>query len=239
VSCHFLGGPVPWPPVSTPLTTAPRPEPEPPPRPRRTQSERRATTRRALLEATSACLVEHGYAGTSTTLICQHAGVSQGALFKHFPTKAQLLGATAEHQYDQLTEHFLVRFDRLGHASGPGASPGDRVGQAVGLLWEVFQSDQFAASLELEVAARTDPTLQALLGPVLTRHARRVRRLAVALFPDNAGQERYDRTIDLVLEVMVGMAISRIADPDPVHYRLLLAHVTDLARDAFTPGGTR
>jgi len=205
--------------------------PEAAPRPRRTQQERRAGTRRALLEATSGCLVAHGYAGTTTTAVCRRAGVSQGALFKHFSTKDGLLGAAAEHLYDELTERFLERFAAIERST---RDPGERVEQAVRLLWEAFQSQEFAASLELEMAARTDPALRSVLGGVLTRHAERVRVQAAALFPAATG-ERYDRTLDLVLEVMVGMAVSRIADPDPDHYRRLLDHVCDLARTALAP----
>lgn len=216
--------------------------------PRRTQSERRATTRRALLDATAACLIDHGFAGTTTTTVCARAGVSQGALFKHFPTKQALLGAAAEHLYDLLTERFLQRFRTLERQSRASRGAGDdrtragaaapdlgrRVERAMTLLWQVFASDEFAASLELELAARTDPALRAELGLVLTRHAERVRELAAVLFPDAVHDERYDRTIDLVLEVMVGMAVSRIADHGPEHYRVLLRHVTEEAHEVLT-----
>jgi len=200
-------------------------------RPRRTQQERRAGTRRALLEATSACLIAEGYAGTTTTAVCRRAGVSQGALFKHFSAKGLLLGAAAEHLFDQLTERFLARFAAIERSTN---DPGERVDRAVQLLWEMFESDEFAASLELELAARTDPALRRVLGAVLTRHAERVRAQAAALFP-TAGGEHYDRTLDLVLEVMVGMAVSRIADPEPEHYQRLLDHVCALARAALAP----
>ena len=43
--------------------------------------------RQRLLEATVDCLVEHGWSGTSTTLVSQRAGVSRGAQLHHFPTK--------------------------------------------------------------------------------------------------------------------------------------------------------
>ena len=205
--------------------------PEATSRPRRTQQERRAGTRRALLEATSACLIAEGYAGTTTTAVCRRAGVSQGALFKHFSAKGLLLGAAAEQLFDQLTERFLERFGAIERST---SDPGERIDRAVRLLWEMFQSDEFAASLELELAARTDPALRRVLGAVLTRHAERVRVQAATLFPTARG-EHYDRTIDLVLEVMVGMAVSRIADAEPEHYRRLLDHVCGLARTALAP----
>ena len=64
------------------------------PKPRRTQQQRREETRGRLLAATQTALVERGYAGTTTTEVCRRAEVSQGALFKHFASKGELLAAT-------------------------------------------------------------------------------------------------------------------------------------------------
>ena len=50
-----------------------------------------------LLEATVDCLVEHGWSGTSTTLVSQRAGVSRGAQLHHFPTKNDLVLAAVDH----------------------------------------------------------------------------------------------------------------------------------------------
>lgn len=210
---------------------------------RRTQQERRDATRRSLLDATTACLVAHGYRGTTTTAVCERAGVSQGALFRYFPTKQALLSAAAEHLYDQLDARFVLQFRQLDR--GERAAPDDdttrarherRVQRAVHLLWQVFRSDEVAAALELEVAARTDPSLRADLGPVLAAHGDQVRRLTAELFPDAVRDERYERTIDLVLELMTGMAVSYMVDRSEAHYRRLLDHVVELATDALASG---
>ena len=42
---------------------------------RRSQAERSATTRQALLDATIACLVQDGYANTTTARVSERAGV--------------------------------------------------------------------------------------------------------------------------------------------------------------------
>ena len=60
---------------------------------RRTQEERSAATRAKLLDATIDCLIELGYAGTTTTLIAERAGVSRGAQLHHFPSKDALYRA--------------------------------------------------------------------------------------------------------------------------------------------------
>src|ERR1700682_1902920 len=56
---------------------------------RRSQAERSATTRDALLDATIACLVEDGYANTTTSRVAERAGVSRGAHLHHFQTRRE------------------------------------------------------------------------------------------------------------------------------------------------------
>ena len=119
---------------------------------RRTQAERTATTRAALLDATVQCLVERGYSRTTTTEVAHVAGLSPGALLHHFPTKADLLCAAVGHLFDQRNAEFRKAMADL----PPGA---DRVDAAISLLWSNFSGATFIAWLELWIGARTDPTL--------------------------------------------------------------------------------
>src|SRR3712207_7678852 len=63
----------------------------------RSRSERTADSRLLILDAAVACLVEEGYAGASTLAVQARAGVSRGRLLHHFPSRAELLVAAAEH----------------------------------------------------------------------------------------------------------------------------------------------
>ena len=63
---------------------------------RRSQAERSATTREALLDAAIACLIEEGYASTTTSRVAERAGVSRGAHLHHFQTRTALVGAAVE-----------------------------------------------------------------------------------------------------------------------------------------------
>jgi AcrR family transcriptional regulator len=116
---------------------------------RRTQAERTATTRAALLGATVDSLVERGYHATTTSDVARRAGVSYGALLHHFPTKAHLLCAAVGHVLDQRITEFRKAMadlppDALTHEA------------AIDVLWSMFQGPTFLAWLELWVAARTD-----------------------------------------------------------------------------------
>jgi AcrR family transcriptional regulator len=77
--------------------------------PRRTQAERRAATRTALLEATIECLIDYGYADLTTARVADLAGVSRGAQVHYFANKAALVAAAVDHLAQRRIEEFRTR----------------------------------------------------------------------------------------------------------------------------------
>jgi AcrR family transcriptional regulator len=71
---------------------------------RRTQAERAASTRAALIGAARELFTEHGYDGVGTEEIVRAAGVTRGALYHHFGGKAELLEAVYERLEAESTE---------------------------------------------------------------------------------------------------------------------------------------
>ena len=71
-------------------------------RPRRTQAERRAATRAALLQAAIDTLVEEGYAAMTTRRVAERAGVSQGTQMHYFPTKTAFVGEALRHLAERI-----------------------------------------------------------------------------------------------------------------------------------------
>jgi TetR/AcrR family transcriptional regulator len=71
--------------------------------------ERKAVTVEAVIELAA----HHNPSEISTTAIAQHMGVTQGALFKHFPTKAAILEAVM----GWVAERLLGRIDRAAAAA--------------------------------------------------------------------------------------------------------------------------
>ncbi|WP_021593403.1 MULTISPECIES: TetR/AcrR family transcriptional regulator [Actinomadura] len=57
---------------------------------RRTQADRTAATRAALIAAGRKLFAEHGYAGVGTETLTREAGVSRGALYHQFGDKTEL-----------------------------------------------------------------------------------------------------------------------------------------------------
>ena len=119
------------------------------------QQERSRATQRRLLDATVDCLVEFGWAGTTTTVIAERAGVSRGAQLHHYPTKAALVLAAVAHLAERRGAEI-----RAEAATLPAQPPQKRVARVVDLLAAAFTGPLFVAALELWVAARTDPELR-------------------------------------------------------------------------------
>ncbi|GAB6984594.1 TetR family transcriptional regulator [Nocardioides pyridinolyticus] len=151
--------------------------------------------RARLLEATVDCLVERGFAGTSTTLVSERAGVSRGAQLHHFPTKNDLVVAAVEHLAAKRGEELAAAAARL--------PDGRRRTRAVlDMLADHFTGPVFSAALELWVAARTDAALLEAVAPLEQRIGRETHRLTVELLgldESAAGnRELVQATLDLV-----------------------------------------
>lgn len=65
---------------------------------------KRERTRQALIEATLAVIEEKGLAGASLEAIARHAGMTRGAIYSNFDSRAELLLAAVSHR--------LLRIDR-------------------------------------------------------------------------------------------------------------------------------
>ncbi|MCP5060501.1 MAG: TetR/AcrR family transcriptional regulator [bacterium] len=191
--------------------------------PRRTQKQRRETTRRELLEATVEMLVEHGWAGATTTRICARSGLSQGALFSHFPTKAALVAAAAAVLFADLKQLFQARLPRLVGAQ-------DRAEAAVRVLWEIFQEPKLHTAFELYNASRTDRELARTLAPVADQHGADLRRIAHELFPNVAGRPDFETTVSLVVNALQGAALGSLAARDFEIHEPMLAALAELVR---------
>ena len=162
-------------------------------------------TRAALLDAAVDCLVDRGYAATTTIETARRAGVSRGAQLHHFPTKAQLLATAVEHLFDRRRSEFLDAFAAIDPQT-------DRLDAAVDLLWSMFQGPAFVAWTELWVAARTDPELAATVLAVERRFTAETRAMFTEMFPAEPGADPllYGIARDFAFAVVTGVAMQRL-----------------------------
>jgi AcrR family transcriptional regulator len=77
-------------------------------------------TRERLIAAARELFGERGYEATPIEAVLESSGVARGALYHHFPSKAELFGAVAE-------EVFVEIADRTGAAARLGENPLERV----------------------------------------------------------------------------------------------------------------
>jgi AcrR family transcriptional regulator len=174
--------------------------------PRRTQEERRAATRGALLDAAIACLVDHGYEGTTTGRVCERAGLSRGAHLHHFGTRPALVAAALEE----------LAMRRLDEIRGELASlpPGEeRIEQALDAIWGWFTGPLFQASIDLAAAARTDEELRAQLAPVEARLSHGTLLCCREMLADDAEDRSRDQLIQMTLGTVRGLALLPILHP--------------------------
>lgn len=177
------------------------------------QADRTRAMRARLLEATVELLVERGFAGTSTTLVSERAGVSRGAQLHHFPTKNDLVVAAVEH----LTE---LRGAELADAV-EGLSRRD-TRTVLRMLGDHFASPVFAAALELWVAARTDEALLAAVAPLEQRVGRETHRLTVTALGADESQPGVRELVQATLDLVRGLGLAQTITDDTARRRRIL-----------------
>jgi AcrR family transcriptional regulator len=158
-----------------------------------------------LMEATVECLVELGWTGTTTTVVSQRAGVSRGAQLHHFPTKQDLVVAALDH----LTER--RRHDVARAADLPEEG---RTRAALDAVAALYVSPVFFAALELWVAARTDPALRDVVGPLERRFGRDAHAYAVALLGVDEKRGRNRQLVQATLDLARGLGLAASLSDD-------------------------
>jgi len=125
---------------------------------RRTQEERTAQTRLALITSTIEVVHTMGYAGANTATIAHKAGVSRGAMLHHFGTRAALMTEVVRHVF----ENEMIEYEAIRQATGRG----NRLDDWPELLWDVLSRPAGLVVLEILQATRSDPELAASVVPM-------------------------------------------------------------------------
>ncbi|BDT85209.1 TetR/AcrR family transcriptional regulator [Nocardia cyriacigeorgica] len=199
---------------------------------RRTQEQRSSEMRVRLLDATIDCLVEYGYAGTTTPRVAERAGVTRGAQVHHFGSKNDLVVAAISHLAQRRAETAMRDMGRVENVDDP-------VDAALEFLWELHQGPLFIATVELWVAGRTDPVLAAAMEKV-EPFVNNAVLLAVARFvPDEVRRKDARDFVYTAMDALRGILISNFIDPDPDRARRrwgrACAHLRTIAAAALTP----
>jgi AcrR family transcriptional regulator len=174
---------------------------------RRTQAERRAATRAALLDATIASLVEEGYANTTTRGVAERAEVTPGALQHHFATKIELMAEARRRISTKIIEEVLAQGDLTGL---PLLERSERL---LDLMWELYTGPLFQAGMELWIAARTDAELRANLVEVQHMGGEFIAAVGPTVYPEVGEQIGVTELIATGDATLRGLAVLRFVNP--------------------------
>jgi AcrR family transcriptional regulator len=180
----------------------------------RTQQQRREDTIARLLDASIDTIIEVGYARASAKMITQRAQVSDGALFRHFPTMGDFMAATAQEAGRRLLEAAARRV-----AAIPANKP--TLQEALTIVRDVTASPTNTVIYELAVAARTDDKLRETLRDVMAMYMAEIFETVRAVLPDEieaAGEESSLAMFALVLSAFNGTSMfQHVLDPPDIH----------------------
>jgi AcrR family transcriptional regulator len=175
----------------------------------RTQQQRREETVGRLLDACIATIIEVGYARASAAVITKRAGVSVGALFRHFDTMGDFMAATASEVLRRQLESFTKRVAEI-----PADQPA--LEAALVILRDITGGPSNAVLYELLIAARTDEKLRETLQHELGQYAAKIHAAARALpGADRFPADTFPVFVALMTNVFDGAAVVEGVLPQP------------------------
>lgn len=179
----------------------------------RTQQQRREETIARLLDASIATIIEAGYARASAKVIAQRARVSDGALFRHFPTMGDLMAATAHEAGRRQLE---VAAERVADI----ASDKPAIEEILAIIRDLTGNPTNTVIYEPMVAARTDEKLRDTLRTVMTTYFAKIYEAARAVPSaeeiEAFGEENFAALVAVLINTFDGAAMFRhvISHPD-------------------------
>jgi AcrR family transcriptional regulator len=189
--------------------------------PRRTQPERRASTRSALLAAAAGAIVDTG-PSTGVAEIARRAGVSTGALQYHFESKTDLLVAVVEVGWNDLVERSM--------SIARDVPPADRIAALVSSMWESYHEPVCRAAFMVSSDPNIDADVAERITPVFDAERSRLDQLWLDTFADlEPPIERVTSARRFARSHLVGMVVQRQLasdEPDPRDELDLLCQAT-------------
>ena len=172
------------------------------------KQDRSRATRQRILEAAVECLAEHGWSGSTVTVVCARAGVSRGAAQHHFRTREELFTAAIAH----MAEQWLLAVRERARAL-PGAGR-DRTYAVVDMLVAVHTGPLFRAALHLWVAATDEEALRPLVAALESRIGREAHRLAVEFLGADESLPGVRETVQATLDMARGLGLANLLTDD-------------------------
>lgn len=180
-----------------------------PTRARRTNAERSAETRGAIIQAAIELLFSRGHTATTTIAVAARAKVSRGAMLHHFPTRVEMLIAVAEYIVNWQREQRRALFKDM--------TPGlQRFFAGADINWAVQRQPATIALLEIMLATRSDPQLRKGFAPFIKEMREMRTRAAMGLAADIGVEDQATVTTMLYLHqaTLRGLAVHLLCTND-------------------------
>ncbi|WP_405931971.1 TetR/AcrR family transcriptional regulator [Streptomyces sp. NBC_00827] len=168
------------------------------------KQDRSRATRQRLLAAAVACLAEHGWAGSTVSVVAERAGVSRGAAQHHFPTREDLFTAAVEYVAEERSTALRALFPQ-------GAA--DRR-EVVSALVDLYTGPLFRAALHLWVAASNEEQLRPRVTELEARVGRETHRIAVELLAADESRPGVRETVQGLLDMARGLGLANLLTDD-------------------------
>ncbi|AZS86589.1 TetR/AcrR family transcriptional regulator [Streptomyces griseoviridis] len=183
------------------------------------KQDRSRATRQRLLEAAVACLAEHGWAGSTVSVVAERAGVSRGAAQHHFPTREDLFTAAVEYVAEERSTALRALF--------PDGAAGDRRA-VVAALVDLYTGPLFRAALHLWVAASNEDQLGARVTELEARVGRESHRAAVELLGADESGPGVRETVQGLLDMARGLGLAHLLTDDTARRGRVVAQWADI-----------
>jgi len=171
---------------------------------RRPKQDRSRATRQRLLEAAVSCLAEHGWAGSTVSVVAERAGVSRGAAQHHFPTREDLFTAAVEYVAEERSTALRALF--------PEGAEDRRV--VVEALVDLYTGPLFRAALHLWVAASNEDQLRPRVTELEAKVGRETHRIAVDLLAADESKPGVRETVQGLLDMARGLGLANLLTDD-------------------------
>ena len=195
------------------------------------QAEKSAMTRSAILEATIQCLLELGYANTTTALIANYAGVSRGAMMHHFPSRISVMRAVIDYLHVLRLQEYR---DLMVDIDDPQSSLTDKaIRESVEAAWRYVNLPSFLAYQEMLAASRTDGELRQIIEPVEKDFEKQFLDTVKAVFPHWQNLARLEGAHYMVQFLMKGMALSHMSVRKNARAKRVMTYLTAILHDIY------
>ncbi|XXZ50697.1 TetR/AcrR family transcriptional regulator [Streptomyces cavourensis] len=182
------------------------------------KQDRSRATRQRLLEAAVACLAEHGWAGSTVSVVAERAGVSRGAAQHHFPTREDLFTGAVEYVAEE-------------RSAALRALPVQGRAEVVAALVDLYTGPLFRAALQLWVAASNEEQLRPRVTELEARVGRETHRIAVGLLGADESRPGARETVQGLLDMARGLGLANLLTDDTARRARVVAQWAALVEE--------